>query len=149
MDVADPLFSTKRLIPKPTKDRRRREHAMFLSVQELELMSIIWNLGEASVAQVKETYQADRNLAYTTIMTVLSRLEKKRMLKQRKAGKAFFYSAVHSREEVAQAAIDNLSRIFFGGSRESLVRFCQGSEPPSTSSQRSLISRESMDEILL
>jgi len=122
---------------------------MFLTVQELELMSIIWNLGEASVAQVKEAYQADHNLAYTTIMTILSRLGGKGMLKQRKAGKAFFYSAVHSREEVAQAAIDNLSRIFFGGSRESLVRFCQGAEPPSTSSQRPLISRKIMDETLL
>jgi BlaI family transcriptional regulator, penicillinase repressor len=149
MDVADPLFSTKRLIPKPTKDLRRREHAMFLTIQELELMSIIWNLGEASVAQVKEAYQADRNLAYTTIMTILSRLEKKGMLKQRKAGKAFFYSAVHSREEVAEAAIDNLSRIFFGGSRESLVQFCQGSETPSAPAQHPLISRKSMDEILL
>jgi predicted transcriptional regulator len=98
---------------------------MFLTIQELELMKIIWELGEASVAQVKQRYQTHFDLAYTTIMTVLSRLVKKGMLKQRKSGRAFQYSAVYSREAVAEAALDNFARIFFNGSREAIAEFCR------------------------
>lgn len=117
--------SNKKLTPRPTKDHRRREHTLFLTLQELELMKIIWDRGEASVAQVKETYGADYKLAYTTIMTVLSRLQKKGMLKQRKSGKAFYYSAVHPREKLAEVGVDNLARIFFSGSREAMAEFCR------------------------
>lgn len=149
MNVAKPDQSKKKLTPPPTKDRRRREHPMFLTLQELELMKIIWNLGEASVAQVKKVYQSDYNLAYTTIMTILSRLEKKGMLKQRKSGKAFYYSAIHSREEVAEAAIDNLARIFFNGSRESIADFCHGNYSVDHRQPREEYVPESIDETLL
>ncbi|MDD5542566.1 MAG: BlaI/MecI/CopY family transcriptional regulator [Acidobacteriia bacterium] len=118
--------SRQKLKPLPTKDRRRREHALFLTIQELELMKIIWESGEASVAEVRQKYQNDHPLAYTTIMTVLSRLERKGMLKQRKSGKAFYYSAVHGREALAETALDILARIFFKGSRQALIDFCRG-----------------------
>jgi len=112
-------------------------------------MKIVWELGEASVAQVKQHYQSEHSLAYTTIMTVLSRLEKKGMLKQRKAGKAFFYSAVYSREAVAEAAIDNLARIFFNGSRNLIVEFCRGDQSLVTPRERPAIRPEVIDETLL
>ncbi len=151
MKAFEPLPSSgKKLKLQPTKDRRRREHALMLTVQELELMKIIWDLGEASVAQVREIYQAEHDLAYTTIMTVLSRLEKKGMLKQRKSGKAFFYSTVHPREIHAEAAVDNLCRIFFNGSRKQLADFCRDKQIaiPSPSKTKKL-PNERIDETLL
>lgn len=141
--------SRQKLKPLPTKDRRRREHVLFLTVQELELMKIIWELGEASVAEVRQRYQNEHPLAYTTVMTVLSRLERKGMLKQRKSGKAFYYSAVHAREELAEAAIDILARIFFKGSRESLIDFCRGAAPRSKTVPPSGARSAAIDETLL
>lgn len=122
---------------------------MFLTVQELELMKIVWDLGEASVAQVRQRYQPEHSRAYTTIMTVLSRLEKKGMLKQRKSGKAFVYSAIHSREAVAEAALDNLARIFFDGSRDSIAEFCRRSPSPASPSAPPSPDTGPIDEILL
>jgi BlaI family transcriptional regulator, penicillinase repressor len=147
--VAEPAPISNKLTPKPSKDRRRREHAMLLTVQELELMRIVWDLGEANVAQVRQRYQPEHNRAYTTIMTVLSRLEKKGMLKQRKSGKAFYYSAVYSQEAVAEAAIDNLARIFFNGSRGSIAEFCLQSHSVSSSSAPPAQDTAQMDETLL
>jgi BlaI family transcriptional regulator, penicillinase repressor len=147
--VAEPAPIHNKLTPKPTRDRRHREHAMFLTVQELELMKIVWDLGEASVAQVRQRYQPEHSRAYTTIMTVLSRLEKKGMLKQRKSGKAFFYSAVHSREVVAGAVIDNLARIFFNGSRDSIAEFCRRGPSVSSPSAPSAPNPGLIDETLL
>lgn len=122
---------------------------MFLTLQELELMKIIWDLREASGAQVREIYRAEYDLAYTTIMTVLSRLEKKGMLKQRKSGKAFYYSATHSREEVAEAALDNLARIFFNGSREKVADFCRGNPGAARPPQHQESTAAHIDETLL
>ncbi|MBZ5534810.1 MAG: BlaI/MecI/CopY family transcriptional regulator [Acidobacteriia bacterium] len=147
--VAEPAPIHHKLTPKPTRDRRHREHAMFLTVQELELMKIVWDLGEASVAQVRQRYQPERSRAYTTIMTVLSRLEKKGMLKQRKSGKAFFYSAVHSREVMTEAVIDELARIFFNSSRDSLAEFCRRNPSVSSPPARSAPNPGSIDETLL
>ncbi len=114
-------------------------------------MKIIWDMGEASVAQVKEVYQAQHRLAYTTIMTVLSRLERKGILKQRKSGKAFFYSAAYSREDLAEAAVDTLVRIFFNGSRDHLVEFCGGAKRSASPKRLRPASsvREAIDETLL
>lgn len=149
MKVEESTSPSKKLTPRATKDLRRREHLLFLTLQELELMRIIWERGEASVAQVRKIYQSERNLAYTTIMTFLSRLKEKGMLKQRKVGKAFYYSPLHSREEVADAAIDNLARIFFKESRESLANFCRGvpPSPPRRAEEKPL--KENIDETLL
>jgi BlaI family penicillinase repressor len=147
--VAELTPLNKKLTPRPTKDRRRREHPMILTVQELELMMIIWERGEASVAQVRQHYQTEHDLAYTTIMTVLSRLEKKGMLKQRKAGKAFLYSALHSRETVAGAAIDNLARIFFNGSLDSIAEFCRRDSSLSPPSAPAPQETDVIDETLL
>jgi predicted transcriptional regulator len=122
---------------------------LFLTVQELELMRIVWDLGEASVTQVRQRYLSEHKLAYTTVMTVLSRLEKKGMLRQRKVGKAFFYSAAHSRTEVAEVAVATLARIFFDGSEESMASFCRGRRDKPVARASREVAATPIDEALL
>ncbi len=61
---------------------------------EIEIMEILWTRGESSVRDVVE--ELTRPLAYTTVMTTLDRLFKKRLLERRKSERAFFYSPAFS-----------------------------------------------------
>ena len=77
----------------------------FLGELQLAIMEIVWKRDSASVADVLESLNADgRNLAYTTVMTVMSRLNEKGWLLSEKRGRAFVYRAAHSRED-AQALV--------------------------------------------
>lgn len=61
-------------------------------------MEVIWRLGSATVRDVHGVLARDSELAYTTVMTVMSRLAEKRILGRKSAGKAFVYRATFSRE---------------------------------------------------
>ena len=82
---------------------RRKNSAPLRPLGELEsmLMDEVWEAGEVSVREVHERHA--RNLAYTTVMTTLDRLYKKGLLRRRKDGRAFFYSAAMTRAEFAAA----------------------------------------------
>lgn len=87
---------------------------------ELEMMDVIWRQGEATVQDVCDSLT--RPLAYTTVMTTLSLLErKKKVLRRRKRGKAFVYEPVVTRDEVSRSLIGELRDLLFGGSMPSLV----------------------------
>lgn len=91
-----------------------------LTRYELEIMDVVWRLGECTVQQVCDG--VSRPLAYTTVMTTLSLLERKKgVLKRRKRGRAFVYEAVVSREEVSQGLLQDLRDVLFGGSLPELV----------------------------
>ena len=65
---------------------------------ERAAMDVVWEIGPATARQVAERL-ADRDLAYTTWLTVLHRLENKRLLRKDASGRAHVYSAVASRED--------------------------------------------------
>jgi predicted transcriptional regulator len=68
---------------------------------EVEIMNAVWDLGKASVQDVFEALYPQRKLAYTTIMTVMSRLAAKGVLEQDRSGIAYLYAPLVTREEVA------------------------------------------------
>lgn len=70
---------------------------------ELEnaIMDILWVQGEATVRQVLAELNRTRSLAYTTVLTVMSRLVDKGLLKQNKTGRAHLYRPAMSREAYA------------------------------------------------
>src|SRR5881398_3558738 len=74
-----------------------------LGFLERELMDYIWRLEEASVSVVHE--RMGGRLAYTTIMTTLDRLYKKGILRRRKQGRAFLYTAAFTREQFKQSLV--------------------------------------------
>lgn len=93
---------------------------------ERAVMDTLWALPEPqTVRQVHETLSRDRNLAYTTVMTVLQRLAKKNLVKQIRDDRAHQYAATHPREDlVANLMVDALSEADAPGSRHAaLVSF--------------------------
>ncbi len=64
---------------------------------EVAVMELLWTHGESNVREVVD--RLDRPLAYTTIMTTLDRLYKKRLLQRQKVDRAFYYAPTLTREE--------------------------------------------------
>ncbi|HEX6648520.1 MAG TPA: BlaI/MecI/CopY family transcriptional regulator [Pyrinomonadaceae bacterium] len=79
--------------------RRPREIACFaLGKLERRVLEETWRLGEVSVRDIYRAF--DERIAYTTLMTTLDRLFKKNLLERRKESRAYFYSAVVSRDDL-------------------------------------------------
>ena len=87
-----------------------------LGQREREIMSVLWELGSASVQQVSE--RLSTALAYTTVMTTLDRLFKKGILQREKKDRAFIYSAIVTAREVEGQRAAGLIRRFFSDSSE-------------------------------
>ncbi len=79
--------------------RRPREIACFaLGKLERQVMEETWRLGEVSVRDIHRAF--NEQIAYTTLMTTLDRLFKKKLLERRKDGRAFVYAAMVSRDDL-------------------------------------------------
>ncbi|MFD4367564.1 BlaI/MecI/CopY family transcriptional regulator [Rhodococcus sp. NPDC058521] len=95
---------------------------------ERAVMEHLWSAPEAqTVRQVHEALAARRELAYTTVMTVLQRLAKKHLVIQQRDDRAHRYLPVHQREElVASLMVDALQQADQSGSRAAaLVHFVE------------------------
>ncbi|MGE6720956.1 BlaI/MecI/CopY family transcriptional regulator [Peribacillus frigoritolerans] len=69
---------------------------------ELEVMKIIWSKKEATVQEVLVELNKQNNYAYTTIMTIMNRLDKKGILTRNKVGKGYLYKARYNQDELVQ-----------------------------------------------
>jgi BlaI family penicillinase repressor len=90
---------------------------------ELECLKALWGLGHGSVRDVRQVLVGNRNLAYTTVMTVLDRLEKRGGVTRHKQGRAFIYEPKISREALRQFAVKELVDAFFDGSENALMHY--------------------------
>ena len=98
-----------------------RQREIALSRFELEIMEILWKLGEASVRDVQEAIQERRRPAYTTVQTIFARLEEKKAVRRtRKIGNALLFEPLIAREPVYRRIIDDFLGLF-GGSAQPLV----------------------------
>ena len=89
-----------------------------LTEVELEIMHVVWELGEATVRQVHDVLAARRTVAYTTVMTMLGLLAKKGHLKREESGKAFVYRPAHPKGRVVSRMLDDfVARVFRGSAR--------------------------------
>ncbi len=93
---------------------------------ELHCLRALWSLGEANVRAVQQALAPERELAYTTVMTVLDRLVRKGVVGRRKDGRAFIYEAIVSREALRAIALRQLLESFFEGSENELVSYLRG-----------------------
>jgi BlaI family penicillinase repressor len=85
---------------------------------ELEIMQVVWELGESTVRQVHGAISARRPVAYTTIMTMLGLLVKKGHLRREESGRAFIYRPALPRSRVVSRMLDDfLVRVFRGSAR--------------------------------
>ena len=96
---------------------------------ELECLKALWILGEGDVKDVRELLEKRRPLAYTTVMTLLDRLEKRGSATRRKQGRRFVYTPSVSRDTLRQLALETLIEDFFDGSEPELRQYLDGAVP--------------------
>ena len=89
-----------------------------LTEAELEIMHVVWQLGDATVRQVHDVLAARRPVAYTTVMTMLGLLARKGHLKREESGQAFVYRPAHPKGRVVSTMLDDfVARVFRGSAR--------------------------------
>jgi predicted transcriptional regulator len=93
-----------------------------LTERELEVMHVFWKDGEQTVAEVRERLEQEgRELAYTTVATLVRILLEKDFLKQTNDERPFRYVPIRSFEDVSGSLLGDLLNRVFGGSREQLL----------------------------
>ena len=88
---------------------------MGLTGLQLSILHVLWERGEATTQQVWEGLAAERPLALTTVATLLSRLERKRVLAHRRRGRQYVYHATVTRAEVRRSKVRELTQSLFEG----------------------------------
>lgn len=84
----------------------------FFGELELAIMEIVWEQATVTVRDVLTTLRAQgRDLAYTTVMTIMGRLVKKGWLATDKEGRAYRYQAVRSRAEARAESVGSVLRV--------------------------------------
>lgn len=112
---------------------------------ELELMGLLWRLGEGTVADVQAALPASRPLAYTSVSTILRILESKGVLASRKQGRGHVYVPLIQKSDYEAHAVKDVVDRVFEGMPVALVRQLLENVPLSdedVSELRSLIARK-------
>jgi BlaI family penicillinase repressor len=109
-----------------------------LTEQELEIMKIIWRLGDVTVRQVYEELLKERKIAYTTVMTMMGILEEKKFLKKTSAEKAHVYRPAQAKSLVMSRMVKEfVERVFNGSAKPLLVHLVESEQ----------VTREELEEI--
>ncbi len=99
-----------------------RPSAKELTERELEVMHVFWTVGPSTAAEIREQLAAaGRDLAYTTVATLVRILSEKGFLEQINNERPFQYRPVRSYEEVSRSILGDLVERVFRGSREQLL----------------------------
>ncbi len=99
-----------------------RPKAKELTERELEVMHIFWDRGESTAADVRDALEVQgRDLAYTTVATLVRILLDKRFLTQTGEERPFKFVPARTYEEVSRTLLGDLVQKVFGGSRTQLL----------------------------
>jgi BlaI family transcriptional regulator, penicillinase repressor len=97
-----------------------------LTPQELAIMKVVWRLDKATVRDVYEALRERREIAYTTVMTMMKILEDKGYLKKTRIDRAYEYRPTKPRHQVIGAMVrDFLDRVFDGAAAPLLVHLAK------------------------
>ena len=89
--------------------------------QSMRVMEAFWKQGAASIREIQESFPAADRPAYTTVQTIVTRLEEKKALRRvRKVGNAFLFEPVVSRRAAQRRLVDELLALF-GGSTQPVM----------------------------
>jgi predicted transcriptional regulator len=92
-----------------------------LTEVELELMNAIWELGTCNVKDVQKAVSQKRDLAYTSVATMMKILEEKGALQSDKGERVIVYKPLLSREEYGASSLRHLASNVFQGNPTSMV----------------------------
>ena len=88
---------------------------------QVDLLEVLWDREEATVAEVQEALLGNRGLATSTVATLLSRLEKRGVVAHRADGRQYVYRAQVTRQEVRDSMVSALTYRMFSGDVAELV----------------------------
>jgi BlaI family transcriptional regulator, penicillinase repressor len=89
--------------------------------RELDVMQVLWEKGPSTVAEVREALTDD--MAYTTVLTYLRRMEEKGYVSHEEDGRAHRYQPLIEREHIRESALQRLTRRLFDGSTEMVLSY--------------------------
>jgi BlaI family transcriptional regulator, penicillinase repressor len=99
-----------------------RPPAKEITERELEVMQVFWDRGLSTMAEIRgELAARGRNLAYTTVATLVHILLDKGFLEQTNNERPFYYRPARSYEEVSRSMLGDMVERVFRGSREQLI----------------------------
>ena len=86
-----------------------------LSKLELQIMEVLWDGGPSAIREIQESFAAKNRPAYTTVQTMVYRLEAKKALRRsRKVGNAHIFEALISRDAAKARLVDEFLSLFGG-----------------------------------
>lgn len=99
---------------------------------EAEIMQVVWQMNQATVSDVHRVLQSRRDIAYTTVMTTMSRLQTKNILTRKRVGLSYVYSPAMPKEEFANAVVksvlDSMFQEFGDSAFKYIVEYIQSSD---------------------
>ncbi|TWU45655.1 Penicillinase repressor [Novipirellula aureliae] len=104
------------------------------SERELDVLKVLWELGESKVRDVHEALNAQQKTAFTTVQTLLRIMAEKGLVKHRAVGRVLYYSPKHTIEQVSSRFLNRV----FDGSLDKLVLNMLQAEDVSTDEMREL-----------
>jgi BlaI family transcriptional regulator, penicillinase repressor len=104
-------------LPKPTE-------------AELELLTVLWSKGAATVREVYEEITRERPLGYTTVLKIFQRMTEKGLVQRNDSEKAHTYRATVSQKETQSQMLRDLTERLFSGSSTQLAMHALSLKPP-------------------
>jgi len=89
---------------------------------ELEILKVLWRIGPATVRQVRDELAAVRDLAYTSVMTMMTIMVGKGYLKRTKDGRSFIYQATYHETKATKSMLQDIVDRLFDGSTAAVMQ---------------------------
>ena len=119
---------------------------------ELEILKILWQQGPLPTREVREALakgDAARDLAHTSVVTILNIMVKKKYLRRTKSGAAYTFHPLVDKEDISQNMLDDLvDRVFDGSAAHLMLNLLERTDLDATEIRRlrKLISRKAREE---
>ncbi len=104
--------------------------SIILTRQELQIMKVVWDRGAATVKEVCDVISQKKPTAYTTVLTLMGILEDKGALTHVRAGRAYIYKPLLSRQQATRNQIHDVATRYFDGRAEKMIESVLESELP-------------------
>lgn len=92
-----------------------------LAELQLAIMHVLWEKGEANVGEVRDALEPERSLAYTTIGTMLTKMEEKGYVNHSSEGRINIYRPAIRQEQVSRSMVSDLAQRLFAGDIQQMV----------------------------
>ncbi|GAB3229196.1 BlaI/MecI/CopY family transcriptional regulator [Algoriphagus aestuariicola] len=98
---------------------------------ELEILTLLWEMKEASVRQIHEKLSESKETGYTTTLKIMQIMHAKGMVYRDEENRSHIYRPATNQKDTQNSLLKNLVSTAFGGSSKSLVMQALGQENPS------------------